>query len=214
MPRGHPKDGLPRKRPRACAVCNHPERLRIELLRAAGVSLDKISARFDVHRDAIWRHWLKHVPEARKRTYLIGPAKLSELSDIAAEESSSVLDHLRVMRSILMQALSNSAAAGDYGQLATLSQPLLKCLAQLGQVTGEISTIASSIVINNSHTTILTSPPFIDLQTGLLRVCMDHPEARAAIVNLLGELDQKYASEPAPMIEARPITCEAVEASP
>jgi hypothetical protein len=182
-------------------------------MKAAGVSLDKISAKFSIHRDAVWRHWTRHVTAARKNTYLIGPAKFQELSDVAAEESGSVLDHLKVLRSILMAALSNSAKDGNYGELATLSQPLLKCLKQLGEVTGEIASIASTINITNSHTTILASPPFMDLQTGLLRVCMDHPEARAAIVMLLSELDQKY-SEPAPLIDGRPaITCEAVEAS-
>ncbi len=213
MPRGVPRDGLPRKRPRQCAVCRHEQRDQIELWRAAGFSLDKIAAKFGLHRDAVHRHWRTHVSDERKNTYLTGPKKLAELSEIAAEESGSVLDHLRIMRSMLMQALSNSAKAGDYGQMATLSSPLLKCLRQLGTITGEISQIASSITINNSTTTILTSAPFLDLQAGLLSVCAQHPEARAEIIELLHSLDRKYSGESAPVIEARPVLCEPLEAA-
>lgn len=212
VPKGYPADGLPRKRPRACAICKHPERQRIELLRASGMSLDKLAERFGVTRDAVWRHWQTHVPEERKATYLCGPSKVAELSEIAAEESGNVLDHLRVLRSILMQALSNSAAAGNYGQIATLASPLLKTLRQLGGITGEISQIASSITINQSSTTILMSPAFLALQEGLISICTRHPEARAEILALLADLDRQYG-EPAPLIEARPaIVCEAIPA--
>lgn len=210
MPKGHPTDGLPRKRPRPCMICRHAERERIELLRASGVSIDKIAEKFGLSRDMVWRHWRDHVDEARRQTYLTGPALLGELSEIAAEESSSVLDHLRIMRSLLFRALSNSAKDGDYARMAQLSPPLLKVLKQLGHVTGEISQIVSNVTINNTHTTILTSAPFLDLQTGLLAVCAAHPDARAAIVTLLHDLDAKYAAgEPAgpPM---RTITCEPV----
>jgi len=182
-------------------------------MRASGISLDKIASKFGVQRDSLWRHWTKHVPESRKSTYLTGPKKLAELTEIVAEESGSTLDHLRVLRSILMQSTSNAAQAGEYGLLATLTTPLLKTLRQLGHVTGEISTISNSITINNHHTTILTSGPYLDLQTGLLSVTSRFPEARAAIVSLLNDLDRKYSPEPVPAIEARPIVCEPVEST-
>ena len=73
-PRGFFKNGEPYAepagekrdvfRPRVrCAVCHHPERVRIEALRTAGVSLDKLSELFGIHRDAIWRHCERHVSD-------------------------------------------------------------------------------------------------------------------------------------------------------
>jgi len=50
-------------RHRPCQVCRHPDRLRIELLRLSGLSLDLVSARFRVHRDAVHRHML-HISDA------------------------------------------------------------------------------------------------------------------------------------------------------
>lgn len=86
-----------------------------------------------------------------------------------------------------------------------MSRPLLDTLKALGKVTGEINTLASSTIINvQANTTILNSAPFADLQSGLLRVCAAHPEARADVVALFRQLDEKYAPAPAKLIEARP----------
>jgi hypothetical protein len=77
-----------------CQVCDHDERWRIELLRAGGASLDSLATKFGVHRDAIWRHWQKHVSDEMKAGYLAGPVQLQDLAAKAAETGGSVLDHL------------------------------------------------------------------------------------------------------------------------
>ena len=81
MPKGYRNDGQPRRVPpeRRCAVCKHPERTRIEALHCAGVSLDKIGAKFDLHRDAIWRHVHRHMTDEQRATYLVGPGRIAEL---------------------------------------------------------------------------------------------------------------------------------------
>jgi hypothetical protein len=196
MPKGYPADGLPRKRPRLCQVCRHGERDRIEMLLAAGLSLDRVAEKFPgLDRHAIWRHWQKHVAEERKAAYLCGPAKLAELTEVAAEEGGSVLDHLRVLRSILMQALSNSAKGGDVYQVTTVAKPLLGCLKQLGEVTGEIARISSNHLTVNVNN-FASSPAFLDLEAGLLSLCARHPEVRGEIVVLLHGLDAKYGAAP------------------
>jgi len=63
-----------------CQVCRHPERWRVELLRAGGASLDSLAEKFSLDRDAIWRHWTNHVSDELKANYLCGPAQLSELA--------------------------------------------------------------------------------------------------------------------------------------
>ena len=71
-------------RPPSCQVCRHPERERIEALRASGASLDALAKKFHVHRDAIWRHWKDHVSADLKIQYLAGPAEIAALSERAA----------------------------------------------------------------------------------------------------------------------------------
>src|SRR4051812_13130603 len=75
----------PTRQPR-CQVCKHEDRWRIELLRAGGASLDSLAAKFSVDRDAIWRHWQRHVSDESKAGYLCGPIELGKLAERAAEE--------------------------------------------------------------------------------------------------------------------------------
>jgi hypothetical protein len=205
LPRGYPKDGQKRKQSPAnrCAVCRHADRPRIEALRCAGVSFDRLSEQFDLHRDAIWRHLERHVSDESKINYLIGAGKMARLAEIAAEENQSVVDYFSILRSALLFQLDRLAAKNDHVGVATISAQLTSVLDKIARITGQISTIASSTIINVTHNTaILNSPPFADLQAGLLQVCAAHPEARADIVTLFKRLDDKYAAPPVKMIDA------------
>ncbi|MGZ9117008.1 MAG: hypothetical protein ACXW3V_08715 [Methylocystis sp.] len=143
--------------------------------------------------------------DEHRASYLVGPGRIAELQLLAAEENGSILDYLGILRSTLVAQLDKLAAANDHYGVAMMSRPLLDTLKALGKVTGEINTLASSTIINvQANTTILNSAPFADLQSGLLRVCAAHPEARADVVALFRQLDEKYAPAPAKLIEARP----------
>jgi hypothetical protein len=202
LPRGYPKDGQKRRLSSAnrCAVCRHTERPRIEALRCAGVSLDRISEQFDLHRDAIWRHMERHVSDERKASYLVGAGKLAKLAEVAAEESEAVIDWLRVQRGMLFNQFERLANEGDHGGMAVMSAQLTAVLKEVAKVTGQVSMIANSTVINvQNNVAVLNSAPFADLQAGLLRVCAAHPDARRDIIALFRELDGKYSPAPAPM---------------
>jgi hypothetical protein len=200
MPKGYPKDGKPRKLSplNRCAVCRHPDRPRIEALHCAGVTLDRLAEKFELRRDAIWRHMGRHVTDERKAGYLIGPAKIAELADIAAEESQSVLDYYGILRSALFFQLDKLAAKNDAAGVAMLAGRLTDVLGAIAKVTGQVSTFANSTIINvQNNVQILNSPPFADLQAGLLRVCVAHPDARRDIIALFKDLDAKYGATPA-----------------
>ncbi|WP_294532601.1 hypothetical protein [uncultured Rhodoblastus sp.] len=161
------------------------------------MTLDRLSERFGLQRDAIWRHMGRHVTDERKAGYLIGPAKIAELADIAAEESQSVLDYYGILRSALFFQLDKLAAKNDAAGVAMLAGRLTDVLGAIGKITGQISTFANSTIINvQNNVQILNSPPFADLQAGLLRVCVAHPEARRDIIALFRDLDGKYGAAP------------------
>jgi hypothetical protein len=208
MPKGYPKNGVKRKATSAnrCAVCRHPERSRIEALHCAGVSLERLSEKFDVHKDSVWRHVRNHMTDQQRASYLIGPAKIAALAEVAAEESESILDYLNILRSSLFALLDKRAAEGDHYAVSLLSGRATEVLREIGKLTGQIGAFANNTVINvQNNVNILNSPPFSDLQAGLLRVCAAHPEARADVLALFHDLDRKYNAPPAPMIDARPM---------
>jgi len=185
----------PRKNFRPCQVCKHPERARIELLHASGVSLDKIAEKFGVSRDSVFRHMHRHVEPSAVASYLAGAAQIADLAMIAAEESGSVLDHLKILRSALFRSLDMTAKAGDHSSVVTISGALLKVLRQLGTLSGEIQQAASTVISISNNAVIISSPPFLALQQGLLEIARKHPGARGDIVSLFARLDQQFAQD-------------------
>ena len=162
-----PPDGRSAK----CQVCRHRDRMRIEIARLSGDSLDNIQMRFGVHRDAVWNHMKLHVDEA-DRAAMVADLPMKELARVAAEEGMSVLDYLKVIREILMRAILVSAHNNDHRTLAKVSQQAIQCLQQLGKITGELSTLSSYSVTHN--TAIFTaSPQFAALQSMLVERLRD-----------------------------------------
>jgi hypothetical protein len=187
---------------RNCRVCNHPDKARIEALKVSGVSIDKIGEQFRIHRDAVWRHCTKHMSDEAKASYLLGAASISSLANQAASEGRSVLEYLTIVRSILMNQLAREAELNKSDAVERVAGRLIDCLAQIGQQTGEVSRLAGTVFNITNNTQILNSPPFIELQAGLLQICAVHPEARVDIVALFRALDEKHAvSAPAKVIE-------------
>jgi hypothetical protein len=184
---------------RQCQVCRHDEKWRIELLRAGGASLDSLAAKFNVDRDAIWRHWNRHVSAEMKAGYLAGPVQLQDLAAKAAETGSSVLDHLHAVRTILMGHLANATEAGDGRGAAYIAGRLTATLEVVARVSGELGDLARSTTFNftTNNVAVLEHPAFLRIQATLLRALADFPDARAAVVLALRSMDENNAQAPA-----------------
>jgi hypothetical protein len=178
--------------PGNCSVCAHPDKWRIELLRAGGASAEALSEKFGPSKDAILRHWHNHVSADAKASYLAGPAQMETLHAKAAAEGESVLDYLRIVRTSLMASMAACAEAGDTRGVAMVAGPLISALEKIGKVTGEISQIASSLTINN-NVAIINSPEFARIQAAQLTALAPFPEARAAVVAAWRKLDGEAA---------------------
>jgi hypothetical protein len=192
-----------------CQVCRHAERERIEGLRASGASLDSLARKFKVHKDAIWRHWRDHVSADLKTSYLAGPATIAELKERAIAEGGSILDHLVILRSILMGAITASAEAQSAFTLAALSGRLVEVLKEIGKLTGEIERLNPGINVT-ANIAIMSDPRMVELQSGLLLIARTHPTARGDIIALLRGLD---ARAEAPRTSPPLIECEVVDAA-
>ena len=102
-----------------CTICCHSERLRIELQHAAGSSLDSLAAKFGVSRDAVFRHWHRHVGAEAKARFLSGPGELATLAEKATAEGDSVLDYLRMVRTTRTRTEGHRRAGACLGGAAT-----------------------------------------------------------------------------------------------
>jgi hypothetical protein len=178
------------------AMCGLPasRELAIELLKAGGASLDALAKKFEVSRDSIDRHWHRHVSAESKATYLCGPAEMATLAQKAAQEGDSVLDYLRMCRSTLVGQLASMNEAGDARGAAYVTGQLVRVLESIARVTGELGDLARSVTINNTtNVGIINSPIFARMQAAMLRALQGFPEARAAVVAALRNLDSENA---------------------
>lgn len=178
-----------------CQICRHDERWRIELLRAGGASLDSLAAKFKVDRDAIWRHWNRHVSAEMKATYLAGPVQLQDLAAKAADTGGSVLDHLHAVRTVLMGHLATATEAGDGRTAAYIAGRLTATLETIARISGELGDLARSVNFNitNNVAVLIEHPAFARVQATLLHALAPFPEARGAVVAALRGLDQENA---------------------
>jgi hypothetical protein len=182
-----------------CICCGHKDRVLIEVARIGGCSLDSIAAKYGISRDAVWRHMKDHVTDDARADYLAA-IPISELAAKSAEEGLSVLAYFSVIRATLMQSFQLAASVGDRHATGMLASRLTEVLRAIGQISGELGGMANSITINNTHTTVLNSPIFASLQANLLQALAPFPEARAAVVMALRQLDQQHAA-PLPELE-------------
>jgi hypothetical protein len=191
----------PKLRSDRCQICRHPERTRIELMRASGVSLDAIASKFNVGRDAVNRHWHGHVGDQMKASFLAGPLQLEELAQKAAETGTSVLDHLHAIRVILFSHLTTATEAGDGGLAANVAGRLTHVLETIARISGELGALATNTTYNitNNQLVLTQTPAFLKLQASLLHALALYPEARAAVVAALNALDE---GAPAPALPA------------
>jgi hypothetical protein len=176
---------MARKISTRCQVCRHPDRWRLELLRAGGASLDSLAAKFGVERDAIWRHWQHHVTDEAKAGYLCGPAELATLGERAAIEGDSVLDYLKLCRTVLTGQLAAMTEAGDGRGAAYVAGQLTRTLEAIARVTGEIGELARSTINIGSVSILTDSPAFARVQATMLRALAPFPDARGAVVMAL-----------------------------
>jgi hypothetical protein len=175
-----------------CKTCNHPERHRIELELAAGVSLQKVGDEFGLTKDSVARHWNSHVPSARKAELIGGPVAIRNLAKRAAEEDRSLIDYYTILRSELFHLFQDARQRGLTFDCASIADRLLRTLDGIGKLTGQLR--AAGITINNVNsvsgpTLILNDPQVVRLQSVIIRSLSQFPEARAAVVAALRDLD-------------------------
>jgi hypothetical protein len=186
---------------RGCLVCAHKDRVRIEASRVAGVSLDALSRKFGPSRDSIFRHCRDHLSEDQRAMYVL-ETPLKDLAARASEEGVSVLEYLSIVRTTLLRQFQLAASCNDKNGTAVLAGKLTEVLRLIANISGEILKAPAIQNVTNS-VTFINSPMFADLQQMLIRRLAGHPEAMAAVVEGLRELESRSSAH-----QIEPLTIE------
>jgi hypothetical protein len=160
------------------------------MMRVSGLSLDVVAEKFSLHRDAIWRHMRKHVPDDVKASYL-ADVPITELAERATKENVSLIDYFALVRSAVISQMLLAASANDGHRTAVLAGRAVEVLREIGRFTGELSNMAATLTINNNNSTIvnMNAPIFVSLQTMLIEKLEPWPEAMSAVITGLNELE-------------------------
>jgi len=190
--------------PGGCLVCAHVERGRIELLLAGGAGQKAVGRKFGLSKDSVHRHWHAHVSEERRLTLIMGPVQVQALRARVAEENSSVIDNLKVIRSGLYQQYTAALEAGDRTSGSLLAGRLHENLRIVARITGELAS-SPLVTINNSQTNItalMDSPQFAQFQARLIAILARYPDARDEVVREFEQLERERVAVPIPAAPA------------
>ena len=191
-----------------CTICNHPARPQIDLAIATGVAKRAIAERFQVSRDAVWRHAQAHMTaemRAALATKLL--QREGDTRRILLEEGAGVSEALKAIRGPLFGLFLAAVDTGDNRAATALSGRLHENLALVAKLTGELVPHAGTTITN-----ILLSPDFQRLRAELIRVLARYPEAQAQVAAVFRQAGLRAATEmgasAGKMIEAVPVEVE------
>ena len=196
----------PRKSGPACTICQHPNRTLIEAARVSGISIDVVAAKYNCSPDALGRHFNNgHVSPELKAQY-IADVPLKELAAAAAEEGTSLLGYLRLMRAALMSQFQTAVAHGDIHATGIGARILLDVLRAIGKLTGELLEASSvNITTVNHYNAFLNSPAFGDMIAMLQQELRPYPEALQAVLAGFDRLESENTDTEQPkLIELNP----------
>ena len=174
-----------------CVVCAHPDKVRIELLLAGGAGQKAVGRKFGISKDSVWRHWTRHVDSQHRARLIMGPVQMHALSAQIAEENTSVLENLRIIRAGLFRQFDAALEAGDRTVGALLAGKLHQNLQITAKITGELASSPLIQVNNtqNNNTAMLDTPAFAAFQARLIGVLRLFPDARDAVIAEFSKLE-------------------------
>ena len=177
-----------------CQGCNHLERVRIERLLATGALMKAAARKFAIDYHALRRHWRNHVSAEARAAYIAGAGVAKDqLEEIAADESLALIDHYRIVRGALYKGLSVASEQGDSNSLGLLAGRLHENFRDCGRLTGELQ----SGPLLNLQNNILVNPDYTRAIARIVSAVAPYPEARAAVIAALRDLDTASTSLPA-----------------
>jgi hypothetical protein len=172
-----------------CTVCKHRELAGINLGLARGVSVRALARRYQVPRDALYRHKANHLPPQLRAALIVGPDLDIDLNKLRETESQSLLANLVNLRGRLFSSLDVAEECRDGNMLARVAGQLHNNLELTGKLLGDLSSGHSNV------TNILIAPQYVELRIGLVDALAPFPEAARAVAYVLHQIESKAAAD-------------------
>lgn len=195
-----PRARRPRSTPRRSTIVGHVDQARIERDLALGKPLARIARKYGVSKDACWRHKRNLPPQLKAALAAHALAAEQDLEQLRTTESEGLLGHLSAQRARLLISQDACLEAEQFGLVAQLSGQIHRNLELVGK-------LLDQFVSHSVHTSVslLISPEYLQLRSGLLQALAAHPEARRAVASVLHGIETTAAQRsPQRIIEVNP----------
>lgn len=185
-----------------CKICKLSDRIRAEMLLAGGAAQRAVARKFGVTHHSLGRHWRLHVTPERKAALQFGPLQREALASQVMEESASVLDHYRAVRSALYLMFDAAVTAGDRNGAALLSGKLHENFGAMARITGELASSPLVSITNTQQTNnvLIADPAFAGFQALLIAALRPFPDARDAVLAEFRRFEAPSAEIDAPQL--------------
>jgi hypothetical protein len=181
---------------RACSVCRHEQRGRIDYLIVTGAGEHgggrrALAEKFSLSESAVYNHSTKHISAEYKKAVLVGPfASEDALREICAQEGVSALQNYRALFNGHRSRWARALEVGDDDAMVKHGRAMDGMLWRIAQVSREVMPNAPAIQQN-----VFMSPDYYNFERRALRVLRRHPEA-------LQDWLAEFRERPALMIES------------
>lgn len=152
--------------PRKCTICEHEqvEAINQELIR--GISYRKISQKFSLSYDALYRH-REHIPAEM--------VKAKHIEEAA--RADSLFAQVKELQAKAWELLNKAEAAGELKTALIGVREAKGCLELLAKVQGELD--------QEGAVNIILAPEWLKLRAVILQTLTPYPEAKNRLTNAL-----------------------------
>jgi hypothetical protein len=150
--------------PRACTICGHAARTRIDKALAGGASNRSIASLYDVSEAAVRRHRGNHLP-ARV-------ARAQEAEDV--REALDVIKQLKAINAASLHILKEAREQGKQGTALAAIDRIHKQIELQAKLLGELD--------DRPQLNILVSPQWLELRAAIITALDHHPQARESVL--------------------------------
>ena len=156
--------------PRACTVCQHPQRGEIDKALVSGTSNRRIATQYDLSEASVRRHKVEHLPEKLEKAQ-------------AEEDVRAALDVVRQLKTInqlAREVASNARLSGDARTVLAAVDRIHKQIETQAKLLGQLD--------ERTQINVALNPQWIAMETVILDALRPHPEALRAVVDGLKQL--------------------------
>jgi hypothetical protein len=173
------------KREPNCQVCRSPDRALIEQGLANGTSAQYLANKFELHKQAIWRHKKEHMTaELKQRLKFTTRVDPIDVEKTRMEAGESLLTHLIVTQGYCYRMMDDAEKFGGIADRARATASMHANIKLAGQLVGELNT---GTTINN---TLVLTEDYNRVRQGITLALKPFPKARAAVVAFLRGMEE------------------------